>query len=127
MDTLLQGFSFDGEACKGPSGLRKAKSIFDNLCDRGIISAGEDGTHQFKANIHNGDSLASEMVSFSNSEGGTLFLGVADNGSIPGLTKKDVARINQLISNTASQQVRSPKLYKQKIFSYWTLAIRKKT
>ncbi len=37
VDTLLQGFSFDGEACKGPSGLRKAKSIFDNLCDRGII------------------------------------------------------------------------------------------
>ena len=37
IDTLLQGFSFDGEACKGPSGLRKAKSIFDNLCDRGMI------------------------------------------------------------------------------------------
>ena len=39
IDTLLQGFSFDGEACKGPSGLRKAKSIIDNLCDRGIINA----------------------------------------------------------------------------------------
>jgi ATP-dependent DNA helicase RecG len=33
---------------------------------------------------------------------------VADDGSIPGLTRKDVSRINQLISNAASHLVRSP-------------------
>lgn len=33
---------------------------------------------------------------------------MADDGTLPGLDKADVARINQLISNAASQNVRSP-------------------
>jgi len=33
---------------------------------------------------------------------------VSDDGSIKGLNKKDVVRINQLVSNAASQHVRSP-------------------
>jgi len=72
------------------------------------ISAGEDSTRQFKADVRNAESLASEMAALANSEGGTLFIGVADDGSIPGLTRKDVSRINQLISNAASHLVRSP-------------------
>jgi ATP-dependent DNA helicase RecG len=72
------------------------------------IAAGEDSTRQFKADVRNAESLASEMVAFANSDGGTLFIGVADDGSIPGLTGKDVSRVNQLISNAASHLVRSP-------------------
>jgi ATP-dependent DNA helicase RecG len=72
------------------------------------IALGEDSTRQFKADVHNGESLASEMAAFANSGGGTIFIGVADNGSTPGLSQKDVSRINQLISNAASQLVRSP-------------------
>ncbi len=72
------------------------------------ILLGEDSHHQFKADIHNADSLASEMTAFANSDGGIIFIGVADDGSMPGLSSKDVGRINQLISNTASQHVRSP-------------------
>ncbi len=72
------------------------------------ISLGEDSTRQFKADLRNGDSLASEMAAFANCEGGTIFIGVADDGSMPGLSREDVGRINQLISNTASQAVRSP-------------------
>ena len=48
------------------------------------------------------------MAAFANSEGGRLFIGVADDGSLPGLVRKDVGRINQLVSNAASQLVRSP-------------------
>lgn len=72
------------------------------------IALGEDSTHQFKLDVRNGESLAAEMVAFANSAGGTLLIGVADDGSTPGLAKEDVARINQLISNAASQLVRSP-------------------
>jgi len=36
------------------------------------------------------------------------FIGVADDGTVPGLTLKDVGRLNQLISNSASQHVKSP-------------------
>lgn len=44
------------------------------------------------------NSLAEEMAAFANSEGGTIFLGVADDGTPPGLDKADVVRLNQLIS-----------------------------
>ncbi len=72
------------------------------------ISLGEDSTHQFKVDVRNAESLASEMAAFANSEGGTIYLGVADDSSTPGLDKADVTRINQLISNAASQLVKSP-------------------
>lgn len=78
----------------------------DNLLSQ--LSLGEDSSRQFKADINNAESLAAEMAAFANTNGGTIFIGVADDGSTPGLLSKDVARINQLISNAASQGVRSP-------------------
>lgn len=75
---------------------------------RALAAKGEDSARQFKADITNAESLASEMAAFANSEGGTILIGVADDGSIPGLSCQDVTRINQLIGNAASQLVRSP-------------------
>ena len=72
------------------------------------IAGGEDSTHQFKADLKNEKSLAAEIVAFANANGGTIYIGVADDGSPTGLTKRDVGRLNQLISNAASQGVRSP-------------------
>jgi ATP-dependent DNA helicase RecG len=72
------------------------------------IDLGEDSRRQFKRELTNADSLAAEMAAFANSEGGTIFLGVGDDGSLPGLGRTDVARLNQLIGNAASQHVRSP-------------------
>ena len=46
------------------------------------ISLGEDSTRQFKADVRNAASLASEMAAFANAEGGTIFLGVADDGAL---------------------------------------------
>lgn len=71
------------------------------------VNLGEDSTRQFKSDIRNAESLAAEMAAFANSNGGTIFIGVADNGATPGLGKEDVSRINQLISNTSSNLVRS--------------------
>ena len=73
-----------------------------------LIAAGEDSRQQFKADIHNADSLAAEMAAMANCGGGCLVLGVADDGSVLGLPPADVQHINQLISNAASQHVRSP-------------------
>lgn len=73
-----------------------------------IITCGEDSNHQFKQDIKTPDSLAAEMVAFSNSSGGLLIIGVSDKGKLSGLDSAGVARINQLISNTASQLIRSP-------------------
>ncbi len=71
-----------------------------------IISRGEDSRHQFKANVHNAPSLAGDMVAFSNSEGGQIFIGVTNDGQIADLKSQDVGRLNQLISNAASGNVR---------------------
>jgi ATP-dependent DNA helicase RecG len=72
------------------------------------LPLGEDSTRQFKRDVTNGDALAAEMVAFANAEGGTIFLGVADDGTTPGLSADDVKRLNQLIGNTANHAVRSP-------------------
>jgi ATP-dependent DNA helicase RecG len=45
---------------------------------RETISRDEDSKHQFKGNITNEESLAQEMVAFSNSGGGELYIGVPD-------------------------------------------------
>lgn len=73
-----------------------------------IIERGEDGKHQFKANVTNSDALAAEMVAFSNSVGGLIIIGIHDDGRCAGLTRQDIGRLNQLVSNVASQTVRPP-------------------
>ncbi len=74
-----------------------------------IIARGEDSKHQYKANIHNIDSLAAEIVAFSNSGGGKIIIGVEDKSwAVVGLTPNDINRLNQLVANAATQSVRPP-------------------
>jgi ATP-dependent DNA helicase RecG len=70
-----------------------------------ILTAGEDSEHQFKENINNSDQLATEMVAFSNGKGGRIFVGVDDQGHIKGLEPEAIRRLNNWISNAASQGV----------------------
>lgn len=72
-----------------------------------LIRRGEDGQTQFKQSqdVTNAKSLAGEMVAFANSKGGRIFIGVDNNGSVTGLSPNDIRRINQLISNTATDCV----------------------
>jgi ATP-dependent DNA helicase RecG len=72
------------------------------------VARGEDGRHQFKASFTSGTSLAAELVAFSNSGGGQIFIGVSEDGSFAGLTREEMGRLNQLVSNAASQAVRPP-------------------
>lgn len=73
-----------------------------------IIGRGEDGQHQFKADVTNVNAIAAEMVAFSNSMGGMILIGVNDDGSFAGLKREDMGRLNQLVANAASQSVRPP-------------------
>lgn len=72
------------------------------------LARGEDSCHQFKRDATNADGVAAELVALANSGGGTVFLGVADDGSIAGLDAAAVRRLDQLISNSASLHVRPP-------------------
>jgi len=73
-----------------------------------IISREEDSKHQFKENVHNADQISSEMVAFCNSGGGKILIGVDKFGKIVGLTREDVGRINQLISNATNNNMNPP-------------------
>ncbi len=73
-----------------------------------IVACGEDSRHQFKRDFSNVDSLAAELAAFANMGGGQLLVGVADDGTITGLNAADISRLNQLLSNAASQHVKPP-------------------
>ena len=72
------------------------------------VALGENSRRQFTRDVTNAGALAAEMAAFSNSEGGVIYLGVADDGELVGLSRADVSRLNQLIGNAASQHIRSP-------------------
>ena len=71
-----------------------------------LLNRGEDSRHQFKENFTNADALAAEIVALSNTAGGKIVIGVSNDGSVSGLASADIDRLNQLISNSASQNVR---------------------
>ena len=71
-----------------------------------LLGRGEDSHAQFKQTITNAESLAGDLVAFSNSKGGRIVIGVDDQGNLVGLSTDDIRRINQLISNTATNLVR---------------------
>ncbi len=71
-----------------------------------LLSLGEDSRQQFKADMNNADALAAEIVAFSNTSGGRICIGVNNDGSVRGLSGADLARLNQLVANAASQNVR---------------------
>jgi ATP-dependent DNA helicase RecG len=71
-----------------------------------IIANGEDSKHQFKADVTRPETIAQELIAFNNTAGGLLIIGVTDGGEIAGLTSDDIARINLLIANAATNNVR---------------------
>ncbi len=73
-----------------------------------IIACGEDSRHQFKRDFTNAESLAAELAAFANMGGGMLLVGVGDDGKVAGLASSDISRLNQLLSNAASQHVKPP-------------------
>jgi ATP-dependent DNA helicase RecG len=73
-----------------------------------LIDKGEDSRTQYKKDINNAVQLAQEMVAFSNSKGGFIIVGVDDAGNIAGLDSNDIRRLNQLISNSANENVKPP-------------------
>src|SRR5258707_165077 len=72
----------------------------------GIIARGEDSGHQFKADVTNAKSVGAELAAFANNQGGILLIGVSDDGKVLGLAASDIRRVNSLVTNAASQNVR---------------------
>jgi Predicted transcriptional regulator containing an HTH domain and an uncharacterized domain shared with the mammalian protein Schlafen len=73
-----------------------------------ILAQGEDSQYQFKRTLTNADAFAAELAAFANANGGYIIIGVEDDGTISGLSREDIGRLNQLLSNAASQNIRPP-------------------
>ena len=71
----------------------------------GIVRLCEDSKTQFKELFGSPDALAAEIGAFANSQGGRIIVGVDDSGNIIGLTKDDVSKLNQMVSNVCSQKI----------------------
>ena len=74
-------------------------------------AAGEDSTRQFKSRIDNADSLAAEMAAFANANGGVIFIGVQDDGTLSGITSRELHDANQLIGNAAPASMSAARLW----------------
>lgn len=80
-----------------------------------IIDNGEDSLNQFKENFDNLDKLSIEISAFANSEGGRIFVGISDKGEIVGLSRENIHRLNQWISNAATSKIEPPVYVKTEI------------
>lgn len=70
------------------------------------IGQGEGQRREFKRLIDNPESIAGEIVAFANSEGGRLYVGVDDDGTIVGCP--DPARTLQTLTNICRDRCRPP-------------------
>jgi predicted HTH transcriptional regulator len=74
-----------------------------------IIRNGESSKVQFKERLPHIDSVAHELIAFSNSQGGTILFGVNDKtGAVNGLSFLDIQETNRQLVNAASQKVYPP-------------------
>ncbi len=72
-----------------------------------IISTGETSKVQFKKEIDNDDSIAAELIAFSNSKGGMILFGIEDKkGTVLGLDYQQLQSYNNRIATIANDKVK---------------------
>ena len=71
-----------------------------------LIKKGEGETVEFKEQIPKTVELAKVLVALANKEGGTVLIGVSDNGTVVGTSFND--KMNRLISDVASNNCEPP-------------------
>ncbi len=72
-----------------------------------LITQGENSAVEFKSAQVRAESIAKELVAFSNTQGGVLLIGVEDNGEVSGIDS-DVDATEEWIANIARENVIPP-------------------
>lgn len=80
----------------------------DEIELRNLTQKGESSRVQFMEVITNINQLSQEFCAMANSEGGFVIIGVSDSGVIKGLLAEQIHKLNQWISNVASQLIKPP-------------------
>lgn len=75
-----------------------------------VMARGEDSKNQFKTSDVRQESLAHEMIAFSNTEGGTIYIGITDDNKLEGLNSQIIheKKLDNLISNAANSMIKPP-------------------
>lgn len=74
-----------------------------------LLAKGENSTVQFKEKVKDAYKIATEMVAFTNTKGGTILIGVNDKTrQVTGLTYDEIQETNSLLVNAATGNVKSP-------------------
>lgn len=74
-----------------------------------LIQKGESSSVQFKVRVNDAYKAGTEMVAFSNANGGKIVIGIDDEtGDINGLSYEEIQATNQLLSNAASDNIKPP-------------------
>ena len=68
-----------------------------------LIDQGENSSVEFKSSAVRPESLAREIVAFSNSSGGTILIGVDDDGQVTGI--KDRENIEEWVTNVVRNNI----------------------
>ncbi len=76
---------------------------FDETDIQELIRQGENASLEFKQEDVRAESIAREIVAFANRDGGTLLLGIADDGTVQGLSKEK--NYEEWIANIARNNV----------------------
>lgn len=72
-----------------------------------IISTGETSKVQFKKEMDNDDSIAAELIAFSNSKGGMILFGIEDKkGTVLGLDYQQLQSYSNRIATIANDKVK---------------------
>ena len=76
-----------------------------------IIQSGEDSAVEFKSAAFRNDSLAKEIVAFSNMSGGSIFIGIEDDGTVSGVPMNGIEeRVISICRNLVEPSV-IPEIY----------------
>lgn len=76
-----------------------------------IIQSGEDSAVEFKSAEFRNDSLAKEIVAFSNMSGGSIYIGIEDDGAVSGVSVKGLEeRVINICRNLVEPSV-IPEIY----------------
>ena len=71
-----------------------------------LIAQGENNAVEFKSAQVRAESIAKEMVAFSNTQGGALLIGVEDNGDVTGLGRRE--GVEEWLANIVRENVLPP-------------------
>ena len=90
-----------------------------------LITSKENRKLEFKQELPSKDKLIKTAISFSNSQGGDLIIGIDDSNNIIGIDENNIVKYEEIISNTIYDNI-TPTIIPE-IYSAWEELINKKS